>query len=121
MPTATGGELTLGGGRGHKVSITRTESSGVQRWVLSSRANLGVVALASSPRGARAVLVHWTNNTTTYQYVDLTPQGLPTDMTLPDQHFAEMTARSDFRFTTRSLYRAASTRSGFALYRNALR
>ena len=120
IPTPTGGELALGGGRGHQVSITRTESSRTQEWVLHSNANLGVAALAPRPHGACAVLVHWTNTTTTYQYVDLTSDGLALSRTLADQQFAEMTARSAYRFTDQALYRAASTPSGFAISRYSL-
>lgn len=120
VPTPTGGELAVGGGRGHQVSITRSESSGAQEWVLRSDANLGVAALAPTPHGACAVLVHWTNTTTTYQYVDLTSDGLALSRTLADQQYAEMTARSVYRFTDEGLYRAASTPSGFAIYRYSL-
>ena len=78
--------------------------------------NLGVEAVAATPKGVHAVLVHWTNSQRIYQYVDLTRRGLASGVVLPDEYFAEMTAGSTFRLTRDTLYRASSTPAGFGIY-----
>ena len=66
--------------------------------------------------GVRAVLVHWTDTRRAYEYVDLDRQGLVSEFTVPDDHYAEMTAGTIFRFRGDTLYRAASTEAGFGIY-----
>ena len=116
VPTRTGGQVSLSGGRGHHVTITRTEASSTRAWTLTSDMNLGVFEVAPTRSGVQAVLVHWTNTQRVFQYVDLTKRGLAAQFTLPDDHYAEMTAGSTFRFRGDTLYRAASTPAGFGVY-----
>lgn len=117
IPIEHGGQILLGGGRGKSVTITKSDVGGSTSWRLASAENLGVVTVTSSPRGVRAVLVRWTDTTRSYQYVDLGTSGELKSFVMPDQHFAEMTAGAEFRFVGDSLYRAASTRQEFSIYR----
>lgn len=119
-PTPTGGQISLAGGRGHHVTITRSEATSTNAWTLTSDANLGVVAMAATGKGVHAVLVHWTNTQRVYQFVDLAEQGLVSQFTLPDDHYAEMTVGSTFRFSGDTLYRAASTPTGFGIFSYSL-
>ena len=99
------------------MTITKTEAGSTTTWRLTSAENLGVVAVTATADGVRAVLVRWTDTSRAYQYVDLGSNGVLGTFAMPDQAFAEMTAGAEFRFHADSLYRAASTRKGFALYR----
>lgn len=117
IATEDGGEILLEGGRGRSVTIIKSDAAGSASWRLTSAEHLGVVAVTASVDGVRAVLVRWTDTSRSYQYVDLGPSGLLETFQMPDHHFAEMTAGAEFRFHGDSLYRAASTRRGFRIYR----
>lgn len=117
IPTEGGGQIRLGGGRGRSVTITRTEAESTTSWRLTGAENLGVVAVTATADGVRAVLVRWTNTSRDYQYVDLGPNGVLSTFAMPDQAFTEMTVGAEFRFRDDALYRAASTRERFGVYR----
>jgi hypothetical protein len=111
------GQIRVRGGRTRSVTIIKSDPAGTASWRLASAEQLGVVAVAASPNGVRAVLIRWTDTARSFQYVDLGPSGLLESFVMPDQHFAEMTAYAEFRFVGNALYRAASTARGFGIHR----
>jgi hypothetical protein len=117
IATEEGGRILVQGGRGRAVTIVKSDPEGGVSWRLTSAENLGVVAVSATPDGVRAVLVRWTDTTRSFLYVDLGPGGASSSFVLPDQHYAEMTASSEFRFAGDFLYRAARTHRGFSVYR----
>ena len=117
IATEGGGQILVEGGRGRSITIIKSDTAGSESWRLASAERLGVVAVTASAHGVRAVLVRWTDTSRCFQYVDLGPSGVLKSFDMPDHHFAEMTSGAEFRFRGNSLYRAASTRRGFSIYR----